>query len=211
MISPMNGPEIQIHDTSNEAIPGQHGAHVWLCDLDDLRAYEVSGATGLHREEYARAHRIRNLIERRRFIVRSMFVRDLLGKLLGVPPGSLEFATGARGKPRLLRPYGAKGWPASGLGFNISYSENVLAVAVAAGWHVGIDIEVVHPLLDILTIVDTQFGPFEFDRLGGLPVHERTVEFYRLWTEREAAAKLDGNGIALPPLRGMPAYAQRTT
>jgi 4'-phosphopantetheinyl transferase len=202
--------EVQVHGPSDDPMKGKCGAHVWLCDLDDARTYEVSGATELLPEEYARAQRIRNLIERRRFIVRSIFVRDVLGKLLGVAPGSLEFATGPRGKPRLLRPYGGRSWPASGFGFNISHSENVLALGVAAGWQVGIDIEVVHPLLDMLTIVDTQFGPLEFERLAALPAPDRTLEFYRLWTEREAAAKLEGNGIALEPLRGTPVYSHRT-
>src|ERR1051326_9131224 len=37
--------EVQVHGPSDDPMKGKCGAHVWLCDLDDARTYEGSGAT----------------------------------------------------------------------------------------------------------------------------------------------------------------------
>ncbi len=66
------------------------------------------------------------------------------------------------------------------IGFNISHSENILALAVGFGVEVGVDVEV----LD-----------------GG----RGTVDFYRDWTVQEAASKLVGTGIALRGRAPLPA------
>jgi 4'-phosphopantetheinyl transferase len=166
-------------------------AHVWFCDLDAVRPLETRPRSVLSAHERARAHRLRNLQLRRRFLARCMLVRHVLGTLVGVSPETLEFETTANGKPRLVPPT---------LDFNLSHSENVLAVAVALDRQVGVDIEVVRPGVDVLAVAQAQFTAGELDWLRALPPQQQLPAFYRLWTRTEAASKVSGEGIAAPPV-----------
>jgi 4'-phosphopantetheinyl transferase len=117
----------------------------------------------------------------------------------------LEFRDGKHGKPRLAFPGDLTGERLAALDFNLSHSENVLALAVAFGGEVGIDVEVVNPAVDLLAVAEAQFAKEDFAWLRALPASECTNGFYRLWTRQEALAKADGRGIA-----SRPAVAART-
>jgi len=58
-----------------------------------------------------------------------------------VAPEVLEFRVGARGKPELVLPGRAADDPVAALKFNLSHSENILALAVAFHRDVGVDVE----------------------------------------------------------------------
>jgi 4'-phosphopantetheinyl transferase len=149
-------------------------ARVWFCDLDAVRPLETRRRSVLSANERARAGRLRDSRLRRRFLARCMLVRHVLGTLVGVSPEALEFETSANGRPRLVPPT---------LDFNLSHSENVLAVAVALDRQVGVDIEVVRPGVDVLAVAEAQFTAGELDWLRALP-----------------PGKVSGQGIASPPV-----------
>src|SRR5206468_2895027 len=111
----------------------------------------------LSASELARAERLKSRLARRRFVARCAFVRHVLGDLAGVPPAALEFRDGPHGKPRLAFPGDANGERVAALDFNLSHSENVLALAVAFGGEVGIDVEVVQPGVDVLAVAEAHF------------------------------------------------------
>src|SRR5206468_8202661 len=126
-------------------------------------------------------------------------VRHVLANLVGVAPTALEFRDSTHGKPRLTSPPGVRGTRLRRLNFNLSHTENVLALAVAFGQEVGIDIEAVKPGVDVLAVAEMQFAVGEFDSLRALPARERLAAFYRLWTRNEALTKVDGRGLGSRP------------
>lgn len=167
-------------------------ALVWFCDLDDDR-HDPSVLSAVER---ARAERLKSARQRRRFVARCAVARHVLATPVGVAPLALEFRDDAHGKPRLAFLPSVSGTHLTRLNFNLSHTENVLALAVAFGREVGIDIEAVRPVVDVLAVAETQFAAEEFGWLRALPARERLVAFYRLWTRKEALAKVDGRGLA---------------
>lgn len=160
--------DLEVHLSEETPVRTAGKVHVWLLDLDKAE-FGPSGLSTLTPEELSRAMRLKDALLRRRAISRFVLVRRVLAGVTGTMPGSITFARGPRGKPdiaptashesRLVR-------------FNLSHSENILAIAVASQREVGVDIEVVEE-------------------------GKEAPSFYREWTEREAAAKLSGAGIAL--------------
>jgi 4'-phosphopantetheinyl transferase len=172
-------------------------ARIWFCDLDVGLRLDRLDPSALSASERARSRRLKNELERRRFVARCAFVRRVLGNLLGVPPTVLEFCEGAHGKPQLVFPAGAG--PHVALDFNLSHAENVLVLAVAFGRAVGVDIEVVRPCLVHTGVAAEHFTPEEIDWLRTLPANETSLAFYRLWTRHESLAKASGRGMASRP------------
>ncbi len=166
---------------------------VWLHDLDADRRLDFLSL--LPASEIARAERLKSPAERRRCAARCAFVRLVLGNLVGVAPSALEIRHGTHGKPRLAFPGSIHGPRLPALAFNLSHTENVLALAVSFGRDVGIDIEAVEPGIDVLAVAEAHFTAEERACLRKLPANERTIAFYRLWTRRESLAKATGCGI----------------
>ena len=198
-MTPASATQVTVHWSPNEPVPDLRHAHLWLCDLDDRRWVSAADESLLSAAEHARAERLRTLELRRRFVARCVFVRRVLGGLLGVAPSKLEYRVGAFGKPELAHDIDA-GLESKPLPrFNLSHSDNVLAVAVAFHKEVGVDVERVKTGLDFLGLGEGQLGAEEIARLRSLSEQERALAFYRSWTRHEAIAKATGRGIASRP------------
>jgi 4'-phosphopantetheinyl transferase len=188
---------------TNEPVREFDRAHVWFFDLDAVRQLDTARRFVLSADERARADRLRSPLLRWRFVARCMLVRHVLGPLVGVSPEALAFETTANGKPRLVLPgRAAAGARVAVLDFNLSHSENVLALAVVLDRQVGVDIEVVRPGVDVLAVAEAAFTAGELDWLRVLPPEQQRPAFYGLWTRKEAMSKVDGQGIASPPVAG---------
>lgn len=142
---------------------------VWRVDLDTApeRLQDLLCAS-----EQARAARIVHERDRMRWARSRGMLRLLLARYLDADPRELRFELGAHGKPALEG--GAA--PDADLRFNLSHSEELLLVAVAAGVEVGADIECAN--------------------------EQHTTEFMRAWTMREAAVKCLGTGLSSMPVEG---------
>ncbi len=187
--------DVTVHWSPDERATGRDRAHLWLFDLDDLPQQFLSDTSVLSAEEHARAGRLRTAELQRRFGVRGVLVRRVMGGLLGIEPGAVSFCSGPFGKPELAaHTKASRPLPR----FNLSHSENVLALAVAVNFEVGADVECVKPDLDFLALAGTRFTSEEIQRLRAIPPGRRAVPFYRCWTRHEAAAKATGCGIAMP-------------
>ena len=129
--------------------------------------------------ERTRAQRFAFPHLRTRFVAAHAFVRQVLGRYLGISPGSVRYAYTAQGKPRLSNNGEVR--------FNLSHSADLAALAIAWNREIGIDIEKTHEIADMLTSARRYFsagnrlvarpasGCFEFcvlhllDSKGGLP------------------------------------------
>ena len=143
----------------------------------------------LSTDERARADRFHFERDRRMFISCRATLRRLLGERMGIPPESLVFEHGPQGKPWL---------PGTETSFNLSHSGQWFACAISSGGTLGMDIERIQPLDDMLGMAQHFFAPAEVERLFAIPEDERTHSFFQCWTRKEAVIKATGEGVSRP-------------
>ena len=190
-------PDATFHESPFEQVNDFAQAHLWFCDLD-ANEWPALAPSSLAREEHERASRLKTSQLQRRFIASRVFVRAVLGNVLGMNAGEISFATTPAGKPILDHHRAIARQPGERLCFNFSHSENVLLLGIAFGREIGVDVEVVKPELDVLALAQTQFSERECVQLRELSGRDRVRKFYQLWTRFEASAKATGEGIAAP-------------
>ncbi len=140
-------------------------------------------------EEKTRAQRFWRARDRRRRIACWGQVRWLLSLFLNLPPQALKFVRGPWGKPYLE---GKKT-----LKFNFSHSEDRMVLAVGLGRELGVDLEIIRPLLGLERLARRCLALSEWKIWQGLAVEERLVAFLRFWTRKEALAKASGLGLGV--------------
>jgi 4'-phosphopantetheinyl transferase len=141
--------------------------------------------------ERERAQRLASPIEQRRFMVAHAALRSILGKLCGVRAALLGFDAEPAGRPYLALP----GRPPP-LDFNLSHSGEWALVAVAPPeWRVGVDVELIRPDLDYLTIARRLYQPTEVERLLRADPVQRRAEYFQFWSAKEAYVKAIGIGL----------------
>ncbi len=105
-----------------------------------------------------------------------------------MPPGAWRFQANSYGKPRI-----APDLP--DVQFCVSHTETMSVIAVSREAPVGIDIETIAPDCDG-RLIDAFCSARERRALASLGDPERRRAFARLWTLKEAYAKLTGTGLA---------------
>ncbi len=184
--------ECVVHESPNEAITDLSRLHLWIADLD---AGEWGrGPAYLSRGELARAARLKDEVQRRRYLSSRIFVRRVLGNLADLNPASVEFAEDSCGKPHLSSSSGSCPRIPT-LGFNLSHSDEAFGLAVAFGREVGLDLEVVAQDIDEVGVASTVLVSDELYALLAAPPERRASAFYEIWTAKEACAKMEGVGI----------------
>lgn len=137
--------------------------------------------------ERERAGRLKFAAPRHQFLVARHILRQLLGGWCGADPWTLKFAIGPHGKPRLDRPAAPE--------FNLSHSGRWVAIALAAGQPVGIDVETIDLQVSRDRLAERYFSVEEQSELAALPEPLRWAAFYRGWTCKEAWIKATGRGM----------------
>jgi 4'-phosphopantetheinyl transferase len=169
-------------------------AQIWIKDLDNL-TIDPGEIAWLSESERVRVARLKDPIESLRFLASHVFTRKVLASVARLHPSSIEIFTDRCGRPRLAQSsrYGLLG--SSRLEFSISHSENVLCIAVGQDLEIGVDIEVVRPGTDVLSVGKTSLCPESMVIIERVSSEERLLTFYRLWTKMEAFAKMQGHGM----------------
>ena len=107
---------------------------------------------------------------------------------LGMAPGELELVRGAHGRPEL---------PMADISFNLSGSQETVALAVGMGCTVGLDVEDVSRAVDDALIVRRAMADHDRRYIQGLATHEQRAAFFEIWTLKEAYTKARGMGLKL--------------
>ena len=170
--------------------------HVWhlTCDDDATGRAVDRWESALPAEERRRARRLVVPGDRARFVVSHAMLRALLSRYTGDAAGRLAFARNAHGRPELTSAH------AGDLRFNLSRAPGLIALAVARGTAVGVDVECLPPRLstDPVELAERFFSPLETTALRSLPADERPRQFLRVWTLKEAYVKACGLGLSMP-------------
>ncbi|GAA2007436.1 4-phosphopantetheinyl transferase [Catenulispora subtropica] len=151
-----------------DAAPAEAERYLDLLDDDEL----------LHAADFLRER------DRLRYLVAHGARRLILGRELASAPESLAFNADATGKPEL-----------SGTGprTSLAHDGNLALLAVTQRRTVGVDVRQLAEGLNPVDMSEMHFLPFEARYVaGGHDLLEQTDRYARLWTRKEAAAKVAG-------------------
>ncbi|MBF0621308.1 MAG: 4'-phosphopantetheinyl transferase superfamily protein [Magnetococcales bacterium] len=159
---------------------------IWQLDLDELRLDEdqLSGWLSVHEKE--RAGRLSNRILRERFLKSRYILRGVLALCLACKPSDIYFLLNKNGKPAL------DGVDSKGLRFNLSHSGSRMVLAVGQDVALGVDVEGIRDVTDILRLGKRFFTLEEFQQLQSWPQEHREQAFLACWTRKEAVVKAFG-------------------
>jgi 4'-phosphopantetheinyl transferase len=166
---------------------GGDEVQVWLATMPADEAALTALARTLNPDERQRAERFSVSEPRRQFIFGRGVLRQLLGACLNVEPAALAICCQPHGKPFLDA--------AGDLRFNLSHSGRMVAIALARGREVGVDIESIQRLDDWPLLAGRIFSPRELGELKSIPEPQRRVAFFNGWTRKEAYLKATGEGL----------------
>ncbi|MCY7393034.1 MAG: 4'-phosphopantetheinyl transferase superfamily protein [Leptolyngbyaceae cyanobacterium CAN_BIN12] len=165
--------------------------HIWSIRLDVADSNLHQFAQTLSPDEQQRSERFRFERDRHRYIVGRGTLRAILGRYLNINPLDLQFSYSTKGKPALIAPAGS-----SNLDFNLSHSQNLMLCAIAQSTPVGIDLEYLRPVDNLLQLTQRFFAPQEHIAIQALPTEEQLQSFFYHWTCKEALLKATGVGVA---------------
>ena len=169
---------------------GQEEVQVWIATVPADEARVTTLAACLSSDEAERAARFLVEEPRRQFMFGRAVLRQVLGACLEVAPAAIVFGYEPHGKPFLCRPVLGRN-----LHFNLSHADRHVALALAYGRKVGIDIEGTQRGEDWLGLADQVFSPDELSAIQGLPASQRRAAFFKGWTSKEAYLKATGEGL----------------
>jgi 4'-phosphopantetheinyl transferase len=172
-----------------------HPGHVevWMTPLDPPPVRLARLERWLDADERARAARFVFPRDGRRFRVARGTLREILGAYLGTAPDAVRFGYAAAGKPALAAPF-----TDAGVAFNVSHSGEVALVAIGARRRIGVDVEQIRPLEDLVALAERNFSVAERRTLLALPSAAREPAFFACWTRKEAFIKALGDGLSYP-------------
>jgi 4'-phosphopantetheinyl transferase len=168
--------------------------HVWCLFTEgfDDPAVEQLGAI-LSPDEHARHARLLRERDRRLQRLARALLRVMLSAYAGTPPAAWRFGLSEHGKPYLIEP--AVHPP---IGFNVSHTDGLAAVAFARLDEVGVDVEYLDRRTATTDIAHRFFAPAEVARLDRSVADDRAETFFAFWTLKEAYLKARGVGLSMP-------------
>jgi 4'-phosphopantetheinyl transferase len=167
---------------------------LWLCLLDcssdESRALERT----LSPAEIERADRFGTPALRARWIAGRAALRRLLGAALGVDPSAVALRRGIRGRPEVAAQHA--------LDFNVSHTDNVALIGIAAGLspgaRIGVDVELEERAVNADGLARKFMTARERAAMAPLDEEARRRHFLRLWTCKEAMSKATGDALSAP-------------
>lgn len=169
--------------------------HLWLsfhgeqgdAEANQRHARLLSSA---ERDKQSAFHFLR---DRYQYLLTRAMVRTVLSRYVPVSPAEWRFAANAFGRPHIVDPGLAQ---TRALRFNVSHTQGLIAVAVARGAEIGVDVEnALRPAM--LYLAERVFSPAEARALHALSPLLQQQRFFELWTLKESYIKARGMGLQL--------------
>ena len=167
---------------------------IWMVSLDtSLASLPPDYLDMVGKREREKFARFRREADRRRYLVSHVLLRLALSAASAEPvdPRRWQFNVAEKGGPSVAA---AAGLPL--LHFSLSHSKRLAAVAVSSSFSVGVDVEFLDANSDTVP-ADLVLAAGEHQWLRSRPAATRWLDFVRLWTVKEAYAKLLGEGVYL--------------
>lgn len=137
--------------------------------------------------EMERWNRFQSAKAKGEFLAGRSLLRRVLGRMRGCDPQKLVFHYNAKGRPELAD---------GGFAFNLSHSHGLGLLAVTPSGRIGVDVEQVRPVTDLLGLARRYFTPEEVWAIEVADISGQAEVFYQIWTRKEAFIKAHGEGVA---------------
>jgi 4'-phosphopantetheinyl transferase len=162
-----------------------------VLDTSSLTAGAIpSMLSSLDEQKKSVAASIRSVLHRNDYIAAHFLLRRVLEDSLGIPHKLWTFGATETGRPTVASPA-----MMSRLRVSLSHTRGLVAVGIARGYEVGVDVESTSTDATRLDISDRFFAPDEAVYLRGLDPAAALNDFTVLWTLKEAFAKAIGKGF----------------
>jgi 4'-phosphopantetheinyl transferase len=144
----------------------------------------------LDASERNRLRNMRTVTSQRTYAISRACLRHILATKIGGDPREIVFTRlrNSHGKPILANPQ-------HGLTFNLSHAHGLIAIALGHEREIGIDVEWLGRRVNDVSLSRRYFTEAELAQLVHGPRGERVRAFLKLWTRREAHAKMTGEGL----------------
>lgn len=170
-----------------EIDPLHDSARAWWISLSSIRPYQAQLFQILSPPERERRAGFKSLLARDRYTITHAILRILLSHYSRQAPASISIIPTSTGK---LFAFGQH-MPE----FSVSHSAGVALLAFAR-CPLGVDVENIHEIPEMLAIAKQFFSDREFRYLIALPPERRQQAFFAGWTGREAYLKATGEGLS---------------
>lgn len=165
--------------------------HYACLDLLNDKGFKAKACSWLSIEEWQRYQRFASVQQANQFLLARALLRSQLSKQVsGVSPEEWVFVADKNGKPRL-----ADEFAHLNIHFNLSHSENLVALALSEGWELGVDIEYIPRPVFSMALANRYFAEAELVELKKLDGLQQSRQIAQLWTLKESLLKASGLGI----------------
>ena len=161
-------------------------AHVWRVVLDRSFPSVESREACLSADERTRSEQFLAPLERRRFVMSRVMLRDILAGYYGAAAGEIPIVLEPGGRPFIEG--------AERLCFSLSHSGAAALIAVA-DMTIGVDVERVRRVARADAIARKVLHADPVAALETLTASQREAAFISAWTQREAHVKAVGGGL----------------
>lgn len=169
--------------------PGE--VHIWFARrLPNDTAASDAALSAVERNRADRLHFPKHRLD---YEFAHMVLRDVLSRYLHCSPEDIDFGENAFGKPSIDGTHRDRG-----IEFNLSHAGSLVLIGVCRGRRIGVDIEEIHPIDDLLAIARSHFTPEECAFVFDQKPEDRPLIFFRCWTRKEACVKAIGSGLSFP-------------
>lgn len=176
-----------------EMTPLPH-VYAWLFRTASAVAPDPLAWAYLDDSEYRRAMGFRFDSDRWLYVKAHGWLRAVLGKFTGQSPRSVMIHQRPGQKPRFLKTDSRH----PNLYFNLSHSDGYVGIVISRTCEVGIDIERIRAVSDVVGMAQSILHPRELQCFYAMPEPARDAYFLRVWTVKEAYTKALGFGLAHP-------------
>jgi 4'-phosphopantetheinyl transferase len=171
-------------------LPGQT-IDIWYCSLaaalNDVDFRRL--AATLSPQELEKSRRFKRPQDQLNYVLQRGCLRYILGGYAKQPPAALEFSYGDYGKPDLV---------SNALNFNLSHTQQRLAIAASPSFSLGMDLEYHKPLSRFEALCQRCLTPAEQQGISTLDLVQAQRLFFHYWTCKEAYLKGVGVGLTVP-------------
>lgn len=170
--------------------------HLWYASDDEIhdprllsRYFDL-----LSNEESAQQKRFHFDKHRHQYLITRAMVRSVLSLYANeISPENWEFTKNEYGKPSISNK--SLRIP---LRFNISHTDKLVILAIKLDQEVGVDVEYLPRVRNMVDIASHFFSISETKDLHGLPIEKQANRIFDLWTLKEAYVKACGMGLSIP-------------
>ena len=168
--------------------------HIWLVDPAAVRDTELLNAYHqlMTSDEHARWERYRFDKDKHQHRVTRALVRHTLSRYAPhIAPADWRFTCNSHGKPSIVNSL------PEALEFNLSHTQNRVALAVTRMQEIGVDVEKIKPVDQVRGLAAGCFTENENRYIFSDSSDEVMWRFFKLWTLKEAYIKACGRGLSI--------------